>query len=255
MRLFANPTVRSGIPPEDKGAIRRQGCRPQKKRLIIPSSTGGGREPPRAAGLLNQQRLRRFGDVALCARIPQSGRFEALSSPSGCFMRTLRGHSAMRPTVGHLALHPRSVRARRAGRRTSSRARPGQIRLRPRSVRPNRPTGPHTGASSFLSETRTDKATSPKRPRSVRGPPLLKRDSISAQTRRAGPTPPRTQKGRRPGMRATAWGGEGGGSGGRRSKGRGPPRAPRPEPGRGPGGKGPRSPRSARGRAPRPAGG
>ena len=124
MRLSANPTVRSGIPSEDKGAIRRQGCRPQKKRLVIPSSTGGGREPPRAAGLLDQRRLRRFG---------------ALSSPSGCFKRTLwetfRGRSVMRQTVGHLTLRPRSVRARRAGRRTSSRAKPGQIRLRPRSVR------------------------------------------------------------------------------------------------------------------------
>lgn len=139
MRLSANPTVRSGIPPEDKGAIRRQGCRPQKKRLAIPSSTGGGRGPPRAAGLLDQQRLRRFGDVALCARIPRSGRLGALSSPSGCFKRTLwetfRGRGAMRPAAGHLAPRPRSVQARRAGRRTSSRAKPGQIRLRPRSVR------------------------------------------------------------------------------------------------------------------------
>ena len=115
MRLFANPTVRNGIPSEDKGAIRRQGCRPQKKRLIIPSSTGGGRESPRAAGLLDQQRLRHFGDVALCARIPRSGRFEAPSSPSGCFKRTLWetfwGRSVMRQTVGHLTLRPRSVRA------------------------------------------------------------------------------------------------------------------------------------------------
>ena len=139
MRLSANPTVRSGIPSEDKGAIRRQGCRPQKKRLVIPSSTGGGREPPRAAGLLDQRRLRRFGDVALCARIPRSGRLEAPSSPSGCFKRTLwetfRGRSVMRQTVEHLTLRPRSVRARRAGRRTSSRPKPGQITLRPRSVR------------------------------------------------------------------------------------------------------------------------
>lgn len=139
MRLSANPTVRSGIPSEDKGAIRRQGCRPQKKRLVIPSSTGGGREPPRAAGLLDQQRLRRFGDVALCARIPRSGRLGAPSSPSGRFKRTLWetfwGRSVMRQTVGHLTLRPRSVRARRAGRRTSSRAKPGQIPLRPRSVR------------------------------------------------------------------------------------------------------------------------
>lgn len=139
MRLSANPTVRNGIPSEDKGATRRQGCRPQKKRLVIPSSTGGGRESPRAAGLLDQQRLRRFGDVALCARIPRSGRLGAPSSPSGCFKRTLWetfwGRSVMRQTVGHLTLRPRSVRARRAGRRTSSRAKPGQIRLRPRSVR------------------------------------------------------------------------------------------------------------------------
>lgn len=75
-----------------------------------------------------------FGNVALCVRIPQSGRFEALSSPSGCFMRTLWGRSVMRPTVGRLALRPRSVRARRAGRRTSPRAKAGQIRPRPRSV-------------------------------------------------------------------------------------------------------------------------
>lgn len=196
-----------------------------------------------------------FGDVALCARIPQSGHFEALSSPSGCFMRTLRGHSAMRPTAGHLALHPQSVRARRAGRRTSSRARPGQIRLRPRSVRPNPPTGPHTGASSFLSETWTDKATSPKRPRSVRGPPPLKRDSISAQTRRAGPTP-RTQKGRRPGMRAAAWGREGGGPGRPPLQGKGPaPGAPPPKEDGTRAGRAPGPPRWARGRAPRPAGG
>ena len=139
MRLSANPTVRNGIPSEDKGATRRQGCRPQKKRLVIPSSTGGGREPPRAAGLLDQQRLRRFGDVALCARIPRSGRLGAPSSPSGRFKRTLWetfwGRSVMRQTVGHLTLRPRSVRARRAGRRTSSRAKPGQITLHPRSVR------------------------------------------------------------------------------------------------------------------------
>ena len=86
-----------------------------------------------------------FGDVALCARIPQSGHFEAPSSPSGCFKRTLWGtlwgRSVMRPTAGHLALRPRSVRARRAGRRTSPRAKPGQIRPRPRSVRP----GPAAG--------------------------------------------------------------------------------------------------------------
>lgn len=157
MRLSANPTVRNGIPSEDKGAIRRQGCRPQKKRLVIPSSTGGGREPPRAAGLLDQRRLRRFGDVAPCARIPRSGRLGALSSPSGRFKRTLWetfwGRSVMRQTVGHLTLRPRSVRARRAGRRTSSRAKPGQIRLRPRSVRagpapghpPSRAKGPPPG--------------------------------------------------------------------------------------------------------------
>lgn len=223
MRLSANPTVRNGIPSEDKGAIRRQGCRPQKKRLVIPSSTGGGREPPRAAGLLDQQRLRRFGDVALCARIPRSGRLGAPSSPSGCFKRTLWetfwGRSAMRPTVGHLA-------------------------LRPRSVRPNRPTGPHTGASSFLSEARTDKATSPKRP----GGP---RTGASSFTRKRAAA---RGCGRRPGEgRAAA-------RGGRRPKGRGPPRAPRPEPGRGPGGKGSRPPRSARASrrpswspAPRPA--
>ena len=82
---------------------------------------------------------RHFGDVALCARIPQSGHFEAPSSPSGCFKRTLwgtlRGRSVMRPTAGHLALRPRSVRTRRAGRRTLPRTDPGQIRPRPRSVR------------------------------------------------------------------------------------------------------------------------
>ena len=71
--------------PADNRTFWRQGCRPQKKRLVIPSSTGGGREPPRAAGLLDQQRLRRFGDVALCARIPRSGRLGAPSSPSGRF--------------------------------------------------------------------------------------------------------------------------------------------------------------------------
>ena len=100
------------------------------------------------------------------------------------------------------------------GPKTLSRAKPGQIRLRPRSV----------------CETWTDKATSPKRPhpkrprsvpRSVRGPPRLNRASISAQTRRAGPTP-RTQKGRRPGMRATAWGREGGGPGRPPPQGKGP---------------------------------
>lgn len=111
MRLSANPTVRNGIPSEDKGAIRRQGCRPQKKRLVIPSSTGGGRGPPRAAGLLDQQRLRRFGDVALCARIPRSGRLGALSSPSGRFKRTLWGRSVIRPKPGQIRLRPRSVRA------------------------------------------------------------------------------------------------------------------------------------------------
>ena len=87
----------------------------------------------------------RFGDVALCARIPRSGSFEAPSGPSGCFKRTLWGtlwgRSVMRPTAGRLAPHPRSVRARRAGRRTSPRAKPGQIRPRPRSVRP----GPAAG--------------------------------------------------------------------------------------------------------------
>ena len=86
-----------------------------------------------------------FGDVALCARIPQSGHFEAPSSPSGCFKRTLWGtlwgRSVMRPTAGHLALRPRSARARRTGRRTSPRAKAGQIRPRPRSVRP----GPAAG--------------------------------------------------------------------------------------------------------------
>ena len=98
---------------------------------------------------------RRFGDVALCVRIPRSGRFGALSSPSGCFKRTLRGRSVMRPTVGRLALRPQSVcpqsvRARRAGRRTLSQAKPGQIRPRPRSVPeasgrvPQRGTLPHT---------------------------------------------------------------------------------------------------------------
>ena len=157
----------------------------------------------------------RFGDVALCARIPRSGSFEAPSSPSGCFKRTLWGtlwgRSVMRPTAGRLAPHPRSVRARRAGRRTSP-----------------------------PSETRTDKATSPKRPT---GP-------------RSGASSPKCKKGRRPGMRATAWGREGGGpGGGRRSKGRGPPRAPLPRRGRDSDGKGSRSPRSGRGRAPRPAGG
>ena len=86
-----------------------------------------------------------FGDVALCVRIPRSGSFEAPSSPSGCFKRTLWGtlwgRRVMRPTVGHLALRPRSVRARRAGRRTSPRTDPGQIRPRPRSVR----AGPAAG--------------------------------------------------------------------------------------------------------------
>ena len=225
MRLSANPTVRSGIPPEDKGAIRRQGCRPQKKRLIIPSSTGGGREPPRAAGPLNQQRLRRFGDVALCARIPQSGRFEAPSSPSGCFKRTLWGRRVMRPTAGRLAPRPQSVRARLAGRRTSSRAKPGQIRLRPRSV-------PEASEARRCSNG----IASPRRPAARGRPPKCKKAAARGCGRRPGE-----------GRAATR--------GGRRPKGRGPPRAPRPEPGRGPGGKGPRSPRSARGRAPRPAGG
>ena len=86
-----------------------------------------------------------FGDVALCARIPQSGHFEAPSSPSGCFKRTLwgtlRGRRVMRPTAGHLAPRPRSVRTRRAGRRTSPRTDPGQIRPRPQSVR----AGPAAG--------------------------------------------------------------------------------------------------------------
>lgn len=89
-----------------------------------------------------------FGDVALCVRIPRSGRFEALSSPSGRLKRTLRGRSVMRPTVGRLALRPQSVRARRAGRRTLSQAKPGQIRPRPRSVRPGPAAGhppPNTG--------------------------------------------------------------------------------------------------------------
>ena len=221
MRLSANPTVRSGIPPEDKGAIRRQGCRPQKKRLIIPSSTGGGREPPRAAGLLNQQRLRHFGDVALCARIPQSGRFEALSSPSGCFKRTLRGHSAMRPTAGRLAPRPQSVRARLAGRRTSSRARPGQIRLRPRSV---------PEASPEASEARrcSNGLASPRRP-AARG------------------RPPERKKGRRPGMRATAWGREGGGPGRPPLQGKGPAPGSPPRTGTGPGREGRPAPRDRRG--------
>ena len=192
----------------------------------------------------------RFGDVALCARIPQSGHFEAPSSPSGCFKRTLWGtlwgRSVMRPTAGHLALRPRSARARRTGRRTSPRAKAGQIRPRPRSVRPNPPTGPHTGASSFLSETWTDKATSPKRPRSVRGPPLLKRDSISAQTRRAGPTPPNA-KGPPPGDA-----GDGLGKGGRRLggpplQGKGPAPGSPPRTGTGPGREGRPAPRNRRG--------
>lgn len=211
MRLSANPTVRSGIPSEDKGAIRRQGCRPQKKRLVIPSSTGGGREPPRAAGLLDQRRLRRFGDVALCARIPRSGRLGAPSSPSGRFKRTLWetfwGRSVMRQTVGHLTLRPRSVRARRAGRRTSSRAKPGQIRLRPRSVR----AGPAPGHP-----------------------------------------PPQMQKGRRPGMRATAWGREGGGPGRPPLQGKGPAPGAPPRTGTGPGREGRPAPRGRRG-AGRPA--
>ena len=58
-----------------------------------------------------------------------------------------------------------------------------------------------------------------------------------------------------PGDWATAWGREGGGSGGRRSKGRGPPRAPAPNGDGARAGRAPRSPRQARGRTPRPAGG
>ena len=151
-----------------------------------------------------------FGDVALCARIPRSGSFEAPSSPSGCFKRTLRGRRVMRPTVGRLAPRPRSVR--------------------------DAPRGPK---NLIPSKTRTDKATSPKRPTGSR----------------SGASSPQMQKGRRPGMRATAWGREGGGPGRPPLQGKGPAPAPRPEPGRGPGGKGSRSPRQARGRAPRPAGG
>lgn len=172
MRLFANPTVRNGIPSEDKGAIRRQGCRPQKKRLVIPSSTGGGREPPRAAGLLDQQRLRRFGDVALCARIPRSGRFEAPSSPSGRF--------------GDAAPCVRLSDIWRYVPEASGRA-------------------PHRGI-------------------------LL-----------------HTQKGRRPGMRATVWGREGGGPGRPPLQGKGPAPGAPPRTGTGPGREGRPAPRGRRG--------
>lgn len=177
MRLFANPTVRNGIPSEDKGAIRRQGCRLQKKRLVIPSSTGGGREPPRAAGLLDQQRLRRFGNVALCARIPRSGRLEAPSSPSGRF--------------GDAAPCVRLSDIWRYVPEASGRA-------------------PHRGI-------------------------LL-----------------HTQKGRRPGIRATAWGREGGGSGRPPLQGKGPAPGAPPRTGTGLGREGRPAPRD-RGGAGRPA--
>ena len=202
MRLSATSTVRSGIPSEDEGAIRRQGYRPQKSFY-----------PPEAS-LLRPQMQRHFGDVALCVRIPRSGRFEALSSPSGRLKRTLRGRSVMRPAAGHLALRPQSVRDAPRG---------------PKNLTP--------------SETRTDKATSPKRPRSVRPGP-------------AAGHPPQMQKGPPPGDA-----GDGLGKGGRR-----PGEAAAPREGARPGrpapnrdgaraGRAARSPRSARGRAPRPAGG
>ena len=172
MRLFANPTVRNGIPSEDKGAIRRQGCRLQKKRLVIPSSTGGGREPPRAAGLLDQQRLRRFGDVAPCMRIPQSSHFEAPSSPSGRFKRTLWGRSVIRPKPGQIRLRPRSVRAGPAPGHPPSHAkgpppgdagdglgkggrRPGEAAAPREGARPGRPSPEGDG-------TRTGRAPAPR---------------------------------------------------------------------------------------------
>lgn len=122
----------TGLPPAEE-AIHYPLLNGRRPRA---SSSRWPPQPAAAAALQG-----RFGDVALCVRIPRSGRFEAPSSPSGCFMRTLRGRRVMRPTAGRLAPRPRSVRARRAGRRTSPRAKPGQIRPRPRSVR----AGPAAG--------------------------------------------------------------------------------------------------------------
>lgn len=182
----------------------------QKKRFIIPSSTGGGREPPRAwppqpaAAAELQGRL---GDVALCVRIPQSGHFEALSSPSGCFKRTLWGRSVMRPTVGHLALRPQSVRARHADRRTPPRAKPGQIRLRPRSVRPS----PAAGHPPQIQEGRRPgigrrpgegRAAASRRRSKGRGPPWAPRPRRGRDPGGKGSRSPRWARGGRPAPRA-----------------------------------------------------
>ena len=84
--------------------------------------------------------------------------------------------------------------------------------------------------------SRTDKATSPKRPGGHRG----------------GASSPKCKKGRRPGMRATAWGREGGGPGRRPPQGKGPAPGAPPRTGTGPGREGLPAPRGRRG-AGRPA--